>query len=84
MEVSDFGKYRSPPHNLIPSRERRAARGGATSYFATNNMIFICMYLRMKRNNPNWNFHAAPRRPIKPAGDDESCLALSLIKISHG
>jgi hypothetical protein len=41
------------------------------------------MYLRMERNNPNWNFHAAPRRPLKPAGDDESCLALSLMKISR-
>ena len=28
-------------------------------------------------------FRAAPRRPLKPADDDESCLALSLMKISH-
>jgi len=29
-------------------------------------------------------FRAAPRRPLKPADDDESCLALSLIKNRHG
>ena len=92
MEVSDFGKYRAPPHNLIPSRDR--AGGARRRDFLLCNQfdyLFIGMFHDWNGTSKHWNqtmqygiFHAAPRRPLKLAGDVESCLALSLIKNRHG
>ena len=60
--------------------KHRASRGGASSYFATNLIIKIGMLHDWNVTSKHWNetiqngiFHAAPRRPLKPAAVDESC-----------